>query len=119
MRKKEKEIVKYPQYRRNVGPVFLGKSNSRESPHDRFLLSASLATGCCPLSVWLVSPSPGRYLLGLLRGAFLGVPVGSLPQGPPGGLAASALRELGMQSPEEPRPVRRRPSCFPIPVLCC
>ena len=30
MRKKEKEIVKYPQYRRNVGPVFPGKPNCHE-----------------------------------------------------------------------------------------
>ena len=28
--------------------------------------------------------------------------LGSLPQGPPGGLAASALRELETQSPEKP-----------------
>lgn len=60
-----------------------------------------------------------RYVLGLLHVAFLGARLGSLPQGPPGGPGASALRELEAQGPEKPGLVPRRPSRTPFPALCC
>ena len=90
------------------------------NPRGRFLLSASLATGCCPLWVMLeFLPFPGRCLLGRLQVAFLGARLGSLPQGPPGGPGASALRELETQGPEKPGLVHGRPSCTPFPALRC